>query len=137
MQLNRRAVLSGAASLPALSLPALARDPIFAAIDARKATFAVFKAADSDDELSSDACGKDADAIRVMVHTVPTTLAGLLALVRYVVECETADHGMVIEICADDAGRSMDGPICGDRLLVTIATALERLVRSSSEWTDQ
>jgi hypothetical protein len=113
------------ASTLALAQNETAADPIFAAIDVHKATWAVFMAADSD-EANDAACAKDADAI----HTIPTTLAGLLALVRYVVECEAADEVTVVGICADGADRSMGGPICGERLLATIATALERLVRS-------
>jgi hypothetical protein len=77
-----------------------------------------------------DACGKDADAVRAMVHTVPTTLAGLLALVRYVVECEAEDNVTALSTFADDHSRSMDRPLCGERLLATIANALERLVKS-------
>jgi hypothetical protein len=117
------------ASTLALAQNETAPDPIFAAIDVHKATWAVFMAADSD-EANDAACAKDADAIRAMVHTIPTTLAGLLALVRYVVECEAADEVTVVGICADGADRSMGGPICGERLLATIATALERLGRS-------
>ena len=94
---SRRAILAGIAAAPVLAAPALALssagpDPIFALIERHKACNAAFSSVlrepgqdrdewrrreDEASDVERDACGE-------MVATVPTTLAGLLALLRYV-----------------------------------------------------
>jgi hypothetical protein len=103
---SRRAVLAGLAAAPALAAPAFALggpDPIFAAIERHKALYAAFCRAltgmgecekrsgfadspelDEWHRRESEACDAEMAAHDEMLATVPTTLAGLLALLRYV-----------------------------------------------------
>ena len=106
--LNRRAILAGAASV-AVPVPALALardqasmtpsatamdgrerpdvdvedDPIFAAIEAREATWAALSGACEASEAGSasrDLVVADDDAVRALLMTQPTTMAGIKAL---------------------------------------------------------
>jgi hypothetical protein len=100
--LSRRAILAGAASVPAFALPAAALastepDPAFAAIDThREALVRKMAAARRDSELERDDDGKkEAEAAETLARAaeddaqwelaivVPTTLAGILALLAY------------------------------------------------------
>jgi hypothetical protein len=103
---SRRAVLAGIATAPALAGPALALsgpDPIYSAIERHKAVYAAFGAvlhgmskfekekgwADSPERevwrrREREACDADAAAREKMLATVPTTFAGVLALLRYI-----------------------------------------------------
>jgi hypothetical protein len=105
---SRRAVLAGAAMLPALIVPAFAAaelDPIFAAIERHKVTFRASQAAGhirfhtidvkwsprynpveckAAIEASSMADDADADAANALTTIRPTTVAGLLALMHHV-----------------------------------------------------
>ena len=105
---TRRAILAGAAALPALALPAMAAtelDPIFAAIEEHKVAFRDSQVAsrircyvidvewspDYDPvkckaalEASSAADDADADAANALTTIQPTTIAGLLALMHHV-----------------------------------------------------
>jgi hypothetical protein len=94
-QMNRRAVVAGAAVLPAIAAPiavlAGEPDPIFAAIEAHRVKNGDFKAAcrDGTDEQAEIACAIEGAAARAMFLTVPTTLAGIAALVAYVIGLES------------------------------------------------
>jgi hypothetical protein len=89
---NRRAFLTGLAALPLASLPALAADPVFAAIERHKLAVALAAEAmertcytvDIPDDLEA-ACDAAQDAEAKARHdmhaAVPTTLAGLKAYV--------------------------------------------------------
>jgi hypothetical protein len=113
-------------------------DPIYAAIKARKAALAAWKAAGAagveDDERNEQFCDRDADAICAMLSTPPTTLDGLRALVRYAMECEQGGDeilDVIMEGTSEpevdwDNGRPLTG---GAALLGTIATALDQLAR--------
>ena len=106
---SRRAILAGAAMLPAVSLPALAipalasaeSDPAFAAVEQfKKAWIAHGKSCQSEPtlpdgcpefgtpnyiawcEANDAACNDDADAFEKMLATRPTTNAGAAAIVR-------------------------------------------------------
>jgi hypothetical protein len=107
---SRRAVLAGIATAPALAVPVLAQatavseaDPIFAAIEHHKASNAAFSHtlhlmgkfeeehghADSPEQdewhrRESASSDVEREACDEMISTVPTSLAGLLALLRYV-----------------------------------------------------
>jgi hypothetical protein len=106
---SRRAILAGAAALPALAIPAIAAsteiDPIFAAIERHKVAFRASQAADnirmgtvtakwSPDydpveckavmEASSATSGAAANAANALTTIQPTTIAGLLALMHYI-----------------------------------------------------
>jgi hypothetical protein len=143
---TRRAVVGAIAASPALAVPAFASaapnpDPIFAAIETRKRAHAAFEAACSGasraydrladneemDQLEEEAsrCGRiNANVSRTMLRTVPTTLAGVHALVRYVHE-----RGE----CGDDIMMLYMGPEDNDRearqvLIATLATALDNIV---------
>jgi hypothetical protein len=133
--MNRRAILTGAAAAtatPVAALPIPSADPIYAVIDARKRTLAAFSAASKGNE---DADGEaDWNATRVMLSTPPTTLDGLRALVRYVMECEHGGDEILSTIMEGDGepfadwdnGRPLKG---GAALLSTIADALDQLAR--------
>jgi hypothetical protein len=106
---SRRAVLAGIATAPALAAPALALtsagpDPIFAAIENHKGLNAAFSRAlllkdtfegehgfsdtsPQHDDLvrrEDETCDAEREACDEMLATVPTTFAGVLALLRYV-----------------------------------------------------
>jgi len=107
--MNRRAVLAGAATaavaLPSIAAPMLGVDPIFAAIEAYRATdaawFARYRYEDDlagkgikltpapDDSRTPEmvALVNASIAARIaLAETAPTTLAGLLAVLRFVRE---------------------------------------------------
>jgi hypothetical protein len=108
-QMNRRAILAGAATstvvLPAIAAPVLEPDPIFGAIEAYTLNDAAFLArcyyeedlegrgtklvpAPDDSRTPEMVALVDAGiAARIaLTETVPTTLAGLLAVLRFVRE---------------------------------------------------
>jgi hypothetical protein len=133
--LNRRALVAGAAALPAISLPAIAApsatDPIFAAIEDHRIKNAAFNAAcEQDESRESDAAVTAAGevewmAARTMFLTVPTTLAGIAALVSHVVECESKGREM-LNINMLDKGDNEAAAV----LLQTLNAALSQVVRS-------
>jgi hypothetical protein len=131
--MNRRAILAGAAALPVASVPALAAtepDPIFAAIEARKATIAAYNAGKWDDDEALDGvCDADAEAVRQMVSTTPTTLRRLRDLVRYVAECETGGDE-ILELFMTTADE--ESGLAKDALLATLAAALNAMVRQAA-----
>ena len=92
--MSRRLMIAGAASLPvAAMIPAAALaaepDPIFAAIEKhRAATKVVVDTKDEEDLV--DACHVQDDAAEEMVSVEPTTLAGVMTLLRYVTEHDVA-----------------------------------------------
>jgi hypothetical protein len=110
-------------------------DPIFAAIDARKTVSAAWKADNSDDDDRNDEfCLRDAEAVRAMLGTPPTSLEGLKALMRYVLECEQHGDNILQTAMVEESKPFIDwdGPtplVGGAALLCTIVTALDRLPR--------
>jgi hypothetical protein len=116
---TRRAVLAGIATAPALAAPALALsgagpDPIFAAIERHKACYVALGL--SEEEAVGAAVQAETDASRKMAATVPTTLAGLLALLRYVEKMHNGDGG---EEMLDEEGL--------EKLVSTTVAALEKI----------
>jgi hypothetical protein len=82
------------------------------------------------EDEAGDACGVEADATRLMVRTCPTTPAGAAALLKYIVEHEErVDEGCITEVLMN-VREGYDDELAGQRLLKTLATALERMVRS-------
>lgn len=127
-RLNRRTLLAGAAAVAA-PVPALAGsdDPIFAAIAARKATYAAESGCGLVEDGVLDALmDDDGNAIHAMLRTPPATLPGVTALVRYVSECEAEERGafLNVNLWDDDAGELTTA---GEVLLRTLLTALERI----------
>lgn len=99
---TRRAVLAGAAALPALSLPAIAEpDPIFAAIERHRNAEAAFDAAvnvanygplagdAAAEEVAGELCEVAHSDYAELVAMTPTTTPGCAALLRYVEQHET------------------------------------------------
>jgi hypothetical protein len=87
---TRRAILAGAAALPALAIiPAMAVDaagvdPIFAAIERHRQIEAAFAASGKASGNCSDELGEaEYKAYVGLVTMTPTTLAGCAALLRY------------------------------------------------------
>jgi hypothetical protein len=108
--MNRRAILAGAATLPAISIPALGSepDPAFAAIEAYKTAFDAFIArCRYEDDLGRVKLEPAPDDFRTpemvalvnssiatrqaLAATVPTTMAGLVAVLKCVIE-ESVDQ---------------------------------------------
>jgi hypothetical protein len=91
---TRRAILAGAVTLPALSLPAFAAgvDPVFAAIGKSHVAWErygnVLKTHDPDwdSAVCVDAHSAWTDAHEAALKTVPTTPKGAAALVAYVLD---------------------------------------------------
>jgi hypothetical protein len=98
---SRRAILAGAAAIPALSLPAIAcePDPIFAAIEThRSAELAYLTACDHPvireslhhpelealEEHVHELCHESNDCYADLLATTPTTVAGCSALLRHI-----------------------------------------------------
>ena len=86
---TRRAVLAGAAALPALAIiptaaVAAVTDSIFAAIERhRKIEAAYGESGKATGNCSSELCDMSSDAYVALVTMTPTTLAGCAALLRY------------------------------------------------------
>jgi len=146
-KLSRRALVRGATVLPAVAtLPAEARaasvsiepDPIFAAIEHRRASTAAHIVAlqDSAAEEKTNGAGlaeakrreraarnADTEAIRRLFGTVPATLLGVLALVRYAAECDAAGDDIWMVYMTDE-----DEPVYGyQALFASVIAALEKL----------
>jgi hypothetical protein len=92
---TRRAVLAGIAAAPALATPALALsgagrpDPILALIEKHRVAHDVRERCDDGEHM--DAVNETAWAIEeALARTRPTTLAGILAIMRY--ERELSDR---------------------------------------------
>ena len=95
---SRRAILAGIAAMPALAAPALALsgpDPIFAAIETHRATWADLSARcsalDAADTPEAEAelsriMAVDNEAAGELADAKPVTLAGAIALLRHSVE---------------------------------------------------
>jgi hypothetical protein len=90
---SRRAILAGAATLPAIGIPSavlalnthsIAFDPVFAAMGSHKAALAKMNAdADDCDEATNAHAAIVFDALWDIACTVPTTIAGVRAVLRY------------------------------------------------------
>jgi hypothetical protein len=90
---SRRAVLAGIATSPALAAPALAlsgSDPIFALIEEHRAALALCERANSDEDINA-ACDLKRPIEKALARTAPTTLAGVVAIMRYRRELDTDD----------------------------------------------
>jgi hypothetical protein len=143
-KISRRALVRAATALSAVTtLPAGAAairdepDPIFAAIEDRRATISAHNVALKDSAAEQRngeglpqvkwrervARNADAKAIRTLFSTVPTTLAGVLALVRYVAECDAAGDDIWMVYMTDE-----DEPVYGyQALFASVIAALEKL----------
>jgi len=138
--LSRRSIVTSAAALPALSVPAIAStepDPIFAAIQALRNSEAIFNAVPDEDEDQNDkAFDAFYEANCALFRTVPTTAAGAVALMRFVeeqVERNGGDVGpltlLIDHRYTDDADEndSARRHQAVHYLLASLRTAFERL----------
>jgi hypothetical protein len=136
--LSRRHLVTTAAALPALAVPAAAAtlayepDPVFAAIDKWRTLAALHGAAigaedgyngeDPDeirrlDEIATAACHAECDAMRELCLTVPTTAAGASAVLRLLEGAHDA-----FKVFMDGEGSE-----CGNRALMrSLRKATER-----------
>jgi hypothetical protein len=99
--LTRRGLVAGTATLPALSTSALAMDdPAFASIARHRKAYAAHAKLfnqwdggnqDPSAELARAAGDAEAEALNALLGTTPTTLAGAVALCRYIAECQPPD----------------------------------------------
>jgi hypothetical protein len=130
--LNRRIALTAVAGLPAMALPAAALaacaraapDPIYAAIEARRQALARW-------DTVSEWDGEEYMAVGRMMHqmdialcaTVPTTLAGVRALLAIIIEFKERGADITQTLNRTDETNCGD---CGDVLLETLHTAIGR-----------
>ncbi len=141
---SRRAVLAGIAIAPAaaaLTTPAVALatssstpDPIFAAIEARKQAerrsyYEVGSRLDVDEETEKDCANADAEALRTMFLTVPTTAAGAIALLRYVRDCE-AEGDDITQIIMDEDEERQGVSALFDTLISALTSSKARIPES-------
>jgi hypothetical protein len=98
-------------------------DPIFPAIGAARRSLTMLRAlgdASAPDAQFDAASIAYNDLVRELLRTPPTTLAGLLAYVRFIKECEAAGDN-VLTIVIDDEENAVDV------MLATIIASLEQL----------
>jgi hypothetical protein len=132
---TRRAILAGAAALPAFTVPALAigqTDPIFAAIERHKRLEAIYvaycndeKVPDNDDHIVTS-CYNSGSAYADLVAMTPTTAAGCAAMLRHLESHEAAYCGSGLFDNCNDRVR-----LPGKDLLSRIAYALDGKVVQS------
>jgi selenocysteine lyase/cysteine desulfurase len=138
---TRRAVLAGAAALPALAIiPATALgagavDPIFAAIERHRQAEATYVAACNEptdqakeqarEDRANKLCGRSSDALGELVAMTPTTLAGCAAVLRYL---ETHEKSYDEAVLLDNHSDNVSVP--ARDLLSRIAATLEEAVQS-------
>jgi hypothetical protein len=108
--LSRRAILAGAASVPVLALPAVAKsasadpDPIFAAIEAHRRAWVDLDPCSELDEMASKGNEEAAQrldrlhqglnhATEQLLDIAPTTIAGVAAVLAYAAEFVTSGDG--------------------------------------------
>ena len=122
--LPRRSVLGSLASAAlapaALGIPiAAAPDPMFAAIaaaiEADDALTAALIGLDENDDVAMGAANaaadRSSDAIKALATIVPTTAAGLHALIRhYAADCTTQDAYSVGAVCLEHLARCIRPP---------------------------
>jgi hypothetical protein len=138
---SRRAILAGAAALPALAIiPATAVvaggvDPIFAAIERHRQIEAAYVAACNEptdqakeqarEDRANKLCGRSSDALGELVAMTPTTLAGCAAVLRYL---ETHEKSYDEAVLLDNHSDNVSVP--ARDLLSRIAATLEEAVQS-------
>jgi hypothetical protein len=110
--LSRRAILAGAASVPALALPAVAKsaladpDPIFTAIEAHRRAWIDLDPCSELDEMATEGNEEAAQeldrlnqgldhATEQLLDIAPTTIAGVAAVLAYAAEFVTSGDGGV------------------------------------------
>jgi hypothetical protein len=87
--MNRRAILTGTATLPVTALPAIGAepDPIFAAIESHRAARQRYSGSleieDWDGPIVDEAHDAARNTMLTLLDIMPTTLAGVAALLRY------------------------------------------------------
>jgi hypothetical protein len=74
-------------------------------------------------EVAGPLIDADAETVRAMLRTVPTTLADIRALVR-INECELRGDDVLNTYMSDDMGEDRRG-LGGPALLATLAAALD------------
>jgi hypothetical protein len=139
--LSRRALVAGSAIsvIPLATLAAAAPDPIYAAIEARKRTCSLKLPENPSDEEVDAICDVDNEAVRALLRTEPTTLAGAKAMIDYFIACvafgSLSNESAVDDLLMEDPVWSDDGRLISDhtegrdQLLKTLSVALGRLAR--------
>lgn len=139
--LSRRAVMAGAASLPALAIiPATAVaaagvDPIFAAIERHRQIEAAYVAACNEhveqareparEDRVVKLCHRSSNALGELVAMTPTTVAGCAAVLRYLETHEKSyDEAVLLHNHSDNVS------VPARDLLSRIAAALDAAVQS-------
>jgi hypothetical protein len=119
---TRRAILIGAAAVPALSLPVIAAepDPVFAAIERHRIAETAFRGSGQSDDELNERGSMSWKLYCELLATGPTTVAGCSALSRHIEAYEAYYDRLLYADCGE--------PVCskGDRILSRIAGALEK-----------
>jgi hypothetical protein len=141
---SRRAILAGAASLPALAAPAVAdasvHDPIIAAIETHRVAWGEYNTRCSELDAANTPEGEaewqqlydaEAGAALQLFNTEPTTIVGAVALLRYVANFVECNRSSWSESWVDDAGRRQP-PLwfLGHNLADALETIAGKAVRS-------
>jgi hypothetical protein len=115
-------VAAGGTALALASLPARAADdPVFGLIETHRAAHAALVAAiyqDFDGDGATAAHEVEQSALVDLIEAAPTTLAGVIATMRYIADVGTGDEGYLL-------------PDEINPLLANLAKALERLAVQS------
>jgi len=123
--LSRRTILAGAASVPALALPAVAAisaslpDPIFAAIERMRTAEAVCDALDENDDAIDAPVYEYWKVRSALARTVPTTPDGLMALSSFLLEAQANLYG---------AGPYFDEADDAEAFAASLDTAVRRMM---------
>jgi hypothetical protein len=130
-QASRRAVLAGASALTVgtaanvaaiAAAMAVAPDPVFAAVEASKRSWAqlhVLCGRVTDPEFDA-ACTADDDALAELIDTKPTTLSGVLAYLRHIRDRENGSDD-VTTMYMDENETALGA------MLATVIASLEEL----------
>jgi hypothetical protein len=136
---SRRAILAGAAALPALAMPSLAMpagvDPIFAAIEKHRQIEAAYVAACNEhveqareqarEDRVTKLCHRSSLALGELVAMTPTTVAGCAAVLRYLEAHEKSyDEAVLLDNHSDNVS------VPARDLLSRIAATLDAAVQS-------
>lgn len=141
---TRRAILAGAAAVPALAVPAIAAepDPIFAALEAHKAAWhayidfirapayaGVVRVPPDLEQRAVELLDEAHSVAETMLDVRPTTVGGVIALLDYLYECDCeVDGRLPAERYNDEWQHSREGLSFHGYACKVAAQALQAIV---------
>ena len=131
MKTTRRSILAAVPAIAAVMVPASATapsglpagaadDPIFAAIAEHKAAIEAWVSVE-DDEASGEALDHERDVFERLFRTVPTTTAGVAALLTYLASPEHPGGESILVTIAEYSGELQEVAV---RQMLAAATVL-------------